>query len=109
MRHIHPLLGMVGMILFVLSVGNLVNTCFGNKNDTTAQYKTIRRVVLKKLSLTETDYEYKYDIINGKFVLVPDIQTVYNVMYRDGYVERADISKFNSLDVGDTVYFKVPK
>lgn len=67
----------------------------------------VKKVVRKLKSIQEqhTDYNYKYDWLNGRFRQQPNIytKTKYFIIYTDNTVEETDERNFLVLDEGDTL------
>jgi hypothetical protein len=63
----------------------------------------IRKVVRSKKEAQETSYRYKYNLWKGNFYHVPDIHTVYYLVYTDGTYEAVDLGTFATVEAGDTI------
>ncbi len=70
---------------------------------TATYYKVVKSI--KEKNEQTTDYEYKYDWLNGKFRQQPNIssKTKYFAIYTDGTYEEVSMSQSVILSVGDTV------
>lgn len=64
---------------------------------------TVSKIVADKREAEETSYKYKYNFWKGDFYHVPDIHTVYYLIYTDGRYEAVDVGKFSTTNIGDTL------
>lgn len=71
------------------------------KNVTTV--KVVKK--LKEVTETHTDYDYKYDWVNGKLKQQPNVYTTteYFVIYTDNTKDLVQKDQFILLDKGDTI------
>jgi hypothetical protein len=61
------------------------------------------KVVKDKKEKTETTHKHVYSIWKGDFVLQPNVETVYYIIYDDGSYDSVDIGKYSIIDIGDSI------
>lgn len=92
--------------ILILLAALAVSGC-AKKQDAHRQTKqTVRltsKIVKAKNKAEETTYHYKYNFWKGNFYHVPDVHTVFYLVYTDGSYEKVDIGKFTITNVGDTI------
>lgn len=64
------------------------------------------KVVKDKKEKIETEYEYVYSILKGDFVLQPNIQTKYYIIYADGSYDKVELRKYSITEIGDSIINK---
>jgi hypothetical protein len=64
------------------------------------------KVVKDKKEKIETGYEYVYSIWKGDFVLQPNIQTKYYIIYADGSYDKVELGKYSITEIGDSIINK---
>lgn len=73
----------------------------GDKN-----YITTIKTVKTKSTAVATDYEYQYNFLAGKFVLVPRVYTKYYFTYTDNTSQSVNMNLYNTVEVGGKVRVK---
>lgn len=68
----------------------------------------LKKVVAGKNESVETTTHYR-PTWKGDWHQVPDVETVYYVVYQDGSYERVDMGRYTLTNVGDTVSFTLFK
>jgi hypothetical protein len=63
--------------------------------------KTIIKEVIDKTQGTESDTHYEYNILQGKWSLVPKIRTSYYLIYSDRTHEEVSMDTYLFSKVGD--------
>lgn len=64
------------------------------------------KVVKDKKEKMVTDYKHVYSFWQDDFVLQPDIQTEYYIIYKDGSYDNVEVSKYSITEIGDTIVNK---
>lgn len=72
-------------------------------SDTKIVTKQIQKIVKDKKEATQTSYRYKYNIFKGDFYHVPNVRTVYYIVYNDGSYDEVNLGKYIITNIGDTI------
>lgn len=64
------------------------------------------KVVKDKKEKMETHYKHVFSAWKGEFVLQPDIQTAYYIIYKDGDYDKVEVGKYSITEIGDTIINK---
>jgi hypothetical protein len=64
------------------------------------------KVVKDKKGKMETHYKHVFSVWKGDFVLQPDIQTEYYIIYTDGSYDNVEVGKYSITEIGDTIVSK---
>lgn len=82
-----------GIVLFaalLLAVLAIISGCYEASKRSEVSREAVDRRYSAAYDSIETDYQYKYNLFEGEFVLVPEVKTVhheevYEVLYRVTY------------------------
>ena len=67
---------------------------------------TENKVVKDKKEKMETHYKHVFSVWKGDFVLQPDVQTAYYIIYKDGSYDKVEVGNYSITEIGDTIVKK---
>jgi hypothetical protein len=83
--------------LLIIGIAILLFACQERKE----VHTTITKEVIDKHEGTESDTHYEYNILRGKWCLVPKIRTAYYLIYSDRTHEEVSMDDYLFTKVGD--------
>lgn len=82
--------GIALLVILLLAVLAIISGCYEASKRSEVSREAIDRRYTAAYDSIETDYQYKYNLFEGAFALVPEVKTVhhkevYEVLYRTTY------------------------